>query len=77
MTLSPPAAVTTPAGSRDQQHLEGRRLLAPARLVEPGDGEHLERAAEVEDLDVVEDHDSDSSSFHEDPPQLAARKRTR
>src|SRR3989304_6705150 len=39
----------------DQQHLEGRRFLAPRGLVEPRDRKDLERPAEVEDLHVRED----------------------
>src|SRR6266542_788582 len=48
----------------DEDDLEGRGLLAPARLVQPGDREDLEGAAEVQDLDVREHDNTDPLAIH-------------
>jgi hypothetical protein len=57
--------VTGPLFFRDQHHGEWRGLFAPSFFIQSRDGEHLERAAKIKDLDVLEQHDADTLSVHD------------
>ena len=65
-------AFTGSIDGRDQHDLERRGLLAAPRLVEPHYREDLERAAEVQDLDIGKDKNSDSVANHGALPLLNA-----